>query len=182
MRNNFFIELMETGQLKIEDGLIIFISAHNFLLPVKTFLKLREKLIERLGGEGDDILKEIGKYQVSHALKRYIKVLKIQEVDTVKIQELGIRVIEALGLGKFDIKFFDNDRKTLIIVSENLPIPVEYKILYGKSKTPIDSYICGIFEEGFSRCLNADLECVETKCIACDDPHCQFELKPKVKS
>lgn len=182
MVESFFINLLKSGQMRVEKGTFMFLNEFLFLFPVKTFLKLRERLIEKLGNETDDFLKEMGRYQVTHAMKRYSKTIKIEKLNKVKISEFGIKVMNLLGHGMYDVISFDEKRKKIIIISKNVPTAIEYPLIYGKkSKTPIDSFICGIWEEAYTRFLNVDMKCIETKCLACGDPYCQFEIGPNVK-
>jgi predicted hydrocarbon binding protein len=50
--------------------------------------------------------------------------------------------------------------------------------MFGKSSEPIDSYLCGMAEESYRALLGKPVEVKETKCIACGDPYCQFEVFP----
>jgi len=181
MAGSFFIDLLKTGQVIAEDGTFMFLNEYFLLLPVRTFLNLREKLIEKLGKKAEDVLKEVGSYQVAQALKRYSKTIGFEKLDQVKINEFGINVMNLMGHGIFEIVSFDEKEKKVIARSKNVPSAIEYSIVYGKSKTPIDSYICGIWEEAYSRLFNTKMSCVETKCMACGDPFCQFEIKPAKK-
>jgi len=177
---SFFIELIKEGRLIVEDGTFMFLNEFLILLPVKSFLKLREKLIETLGEKkANDILKEVGKYQVAEAVKRYSKTIGIERLDKTKITEFGVNIMNLIGHGVFEVVTYDEKNKKLIVKVKNAPMATEYKLIYGKSKNPIDYYICGIWEEAYTRLFNAEMFCVETKCIACGDECCQFEIKPK---
>lgn len=182
MVGSFFIDLLKTGQVVAEDGTFMFLNEYFLLIPVRTFLRLREKLVEKLGEKADDILKEVGRYQVAQAIKRYSKTMGFEKLDKIKITEFGMNVMNLMGHGVFEIVSFDYKKKKLVVRSKNVPSAIEYKLLYGKSKRPIDSYICGIWEEAYTRLFNTDMSCTEMKCMACGDPFCQFEIKPAKKN
>jgi predicted hydrocarbon binding protein len=178
MAGSFFIDLLKTGQIVAEDGTFMFLNEYFLLMPVRTFLKLREKLIEKLGKKADDIFKEMGRYQVAQAIKRYSKTIGIEKLDQVKINEFGVNVMNLMGHGVFEIVDFNEKEKKVVTRSKNMPSAIEYSLLYGKSKNPIDSYICGIWEEAYTRLFGTEMFCAETKCMACGDSFCQFEIKP----
>jgi predicted hydrocarbon binding protein len=175
---NFFLKLLETGNIRIEDGRIMIFNAHNILFPVRSFLKIRELLLKRLGKDGDAILKEVGKYQISQALSRYSKLFKVEQLTKEKVMDLGLKIIsDLLGMGVYNVAYDGN--KGMIITTRNNPIALEYKIIYGTSKEPIDYYICGIWEQVYYSFFNKKMKCIETKCLACGDKICQFEIKGK---
>jgi len=182
MSESFFIKLLQSGQVRIENGTFMFLNEFFVLIPVKTFLKLRETLLEKIGAKGDDILKELGKYQVSHAVKRYSKTIGFEKLDKVKIMDFGANVMNLMGQGDHKVLYFDNKSGKTIVASKNIPTAKEYLLIYGKSRKPIDSFVSGIWEEALSRVLNKQMICVETKCIACGDKICQFEIFPAKKS
>jgi len=182
MVRSFFVELLKTGQVVAEDGTFMFLNEFFLLIPVRTFLKLREKLIKKLGDKADEILREVGRYQVAAAIKRYSKTIGFEKLDKIKITEFGMNVMNLMGHGVFEMVSFDDKKKKLVVRSKNVPSALEYKLLYGESKKPIDAYICGIWEEAYTRLFNTDVRCTEIKCIACGDPFCQFEIKPAKKN
>lgn len=180
MANSFFIELLKSGRVIAENGTFTFLNEFFILLPAKSFLKLKEKLTDTIGERKTDaFLKELGRYQVAEAIKRYSKTMGIEKLDKNKISEFGFNVMNLMGHGVFNLVSYDEKNKKVVIRSKNVAIPVEYKKIYGKSDRPIDSFICGIWEEAYTRFLNVEMLCVETKCIARGDECCQFELKPK---
>ena len=182
MSESFFIKLLQSGQVRIEDGTIMFLNEFFLLTPVKTFLKMRETLLKKMGSDGEDFLKDMGKYQVSHAVQRYSKTIGFEKLDKMKITEFGVNVMDLMGQGEYKILSFDGENGEIVVTSKNVPTAKEYLLLYGKSKKPIDSFVCGIWEEAFSRVLDKNLKCIETKCIACGDKICQFEIFPAKKS
>lgn len=111
-------------------------------------------LREKYGNKAESILKEVGKFQVKQALLRYKKLFEIEKLEKEKFIEFGWKIGELLGLGKFEV------RNTLIICRNN-PIALEYTLMLGKSDKPIDSYLCGIWEETYKALLGKEVEVKE---------------------
>ena len=124
--------------------------------------------------EAQRILWEVGRFQIKQSLVRYKKLFKIEKMEKRKFFEFGSKIGEILGLGKFELR---DD----LAVCKNNPIAMEYTLMFGKSNKPIDSYICGILEEAYKAYLGKEVRVKETKCIACGDPYCQFEVFPLEK-
>ena len=178
-KRNFFFELVQSGQIVFEEGTIRFLEGQLIFFPVKSFLKIREKLIEKLGkGDAEEFLKDVGKYQVKKALARYSKTIEIEKLNKIKIFEFGIKMLSLLALGDFEVNNYDEESHTLIMSSKNVPTALEYKLIYGKSEEPVDSYICGILEEALLRFFEVPVKCVEKSCVACGDDNCTFEISP----
>jgi predicted hydrocarbon binding protein len=170
--------VVKLGKIRIEKGLIIFLNAHNILLPVRVLLKLQQMLEERIGEEkATEFLKELGSFQIKQALVRYTELLGIKMMEKYKFEEFGKDVLMILGYGNYEIKV-QHENKRMILQSDNTPIAREFNLMFGKSKRPIDFYLCGMFEEVGKCIFGVSMKCIETKCIACGDPYCQFEVFP----
>jgi predicted hydrocarbon binding protein len=183
MVGSYFLELLKIGRVVADNGTFMFLNEHLVFLPVKTFLKLRDDLIKIIGEDkANDLLKELGKFQVAEAVKRYSKTIGIENLEKEKISEFGVNIMNLIGHGAFELKQYDEKTKTIVVRSKNSPLAIEFGMIYGKSDKYVDSYLCGIWEEAYGRLLKADLQCVETNCMAHGDEYCQFEIKPKKKN
>jgi hypothetical protein len=174
-----FLEWLKLGKIRIENGTIIFLDAHNILLPVRGLLWLMKILKEKIGEEEcKKILENLGEFQINQALVRYSKILSIEKMEKYKWIKLGVQEIaKILGYGDFEVEHRLQE-KIVIFKSKNQPIAIEYKLMFGKSEKPIDYYLSGIIKGFCISLLNIPLKCIETKCIACGDPYCQFEVFP----
>jgi len=173
MKNeNFLFELLRLGKARFQNGQFIIFNATNLIFPTRSFLFLMRLLTEKYGREEcEKILKEVGKFQIKQAAVRYSQLFQIEKIDKRKIlSEFSPKIGELLGLGVFELR--ENE-----VILKNNPIAFEFKEMYGMSKIPIDAYLCGILEEVYSL-LGKPVEVKETKCIACGDPYCQFEVFP----
>ncbi len=179
-KGSYFLELLTSGQIRVEEGRINFLSENFILVPVKTFLRIRNIFLESFE-DGEERFKRLAKTQVGEALKRYSKVIEIEKLPRSKVEEFGIKVMNLLGFGTYKIINYNEKEKKVTISSDNVPTAIEYKLIYGKSKKPVNSFMCGIWEEAYKRFFREEVYCKETKCIACGDEECIFEIMPANK-
>jgi predicted hydrocarbon binding protein len=173
---NLFLKLLWTGNIKFDEGRLIILNAFQIILPVALLLKLQQLLLKIGKNKARAILKELGSYQVKQGLQRYKKLLQIEKLSPEKSMEFFVEHASLLGFGKFNLIKFEKNPIRIIVTSPNNPFAIEYKLVYGISKQPIDDYVVGIWEELYSYFLNKKLKCTETLCIACGDKVCQFEI------
>jgi predicted hydrocarbon binding protein len=170
---SFFEELLKIGRIKLEGGNIIIFNATDILLPTRVLIYLAKLLAKKYGSEESaNILKELGRFQIKQAAVRYKKLLGIEKVEKRQLMEFGQRLMELLGLG---ILKFSTPYKIII---RNNPIAVEHSLMFGKSKEPVDFYLTGIVEEMCKAFWGKEFKVRESKCIACGDPSCEFEILP----
>jgi len=114
MNENFFLEMLKLGKIRIEDGQIIIFNATNLLFPTRSFLYLRKVILEKLGKtKCNEILKEIGKFQIRQALVRYSKMFKVEEMTVDKFREMWIKIASLLGYGKVEFSEKKQLQKTI---------------------------------------------------------------------
>ena len=172
---NPFIEWLKIGKIRIENGNIIIFNATNILFPTRSWLKFCKLLEEELGKEkAEEFQRKVGEFQIAQALHRYKKLFNIEKIEKEKFFEMGAYIAEVLGLGIWKI----SKNKTII---ENNPISSEYKLMFGKSSKPIDHYLAGMIKNVYQSYSGKPVVVKETKCIACGDPYCQFEVFPTPK-
>jgi predicted hydrocarbon binding protein len=176
---NMFLKLLESGYIQFNEDQLLILSAFQIILPVSVFLKLQQFLMKISPSKSKKILKELGRYQFDQSFARYKKVLKIEQLSVEKIVEFFSRHASLMGFGKFKLIKFQKKPLQIILANSNNPISVEYKILYGKSKKPIDDYFSGLLEGAYTKFLKKKIECKETLCIAKGDKVCQFVISEK---
>ncbi len=176
-----FITWLKLGKIRIKDGTIEFLRAYNILFPVSCLLQLGRMLEGEIGKKkAKEFLREIGRFQIKQAIVRYDKILELKEIDKQKWKDFGDTILKILGFGKFSI-VINYEEKRMTLKSENQPIAIQYRLMFGKADKPIDDYLCGILEEVGTCTFGLPMKCIETKCIACGDPYCQFEVFPVKK-
>lgn len=178
MTEHPFLTLFKEGKIIFtEEGKILGFNEHQIFLPVRVINRLFFILKEYLPERFSNILKDLGKFQIDQAIKRYAKILKWSEIEKKRAFEFGFKVIiPVLGLGNFESK---EEEGSFIISIDKTPFAEEMIIEYGKQKEPVDYYICGIWEEVFKIFFKKPMICEETKCYAKGDDHCEFVVKPK---
>jgi len=180
MEENPLLTLIKEGKIELsQDGRIIGFNESAILLPVRTLNRLLILLKEDVGeSKTRDLLKEIGKFQVKQAFRRYTKTLKWDFLPKERILEFIKKLAICMGFGKYEIRKTKEDNKYTISTSKT-PFAEEFLLEYGKQNTPIDFYLAGIWEEVFSGILGKPMICEEVKCYAKGDDCCEFVVKPK---
>ena len=109
--------------------------------------------------------------------------LRKQRITHGNVEEeirLGIDTLNLAGWGSINIDYFDQATRTVSATLDHSSFAAEYLNLRGRSKKPIDDWVCGAVCGALSVIVNEPtLQGVETKCIACGDPACVFEFKPR---
>jgi len=181
MSRHFLLELLEKGEARLTDeGYILILGEFGFLLPMRVFLQLNDMLKEKFNDKGK-FMYDLGKFQVEEAIKRYKKALGIQKLDRMKIVDLFLQPTQLMGLGNLELKNANYEKGEGTYVMSKNAMATLYLQTKGKAKKPIDYYLCGVIAGGFKTLCGKRTECMETKCVACGDPFCQFEVGPKIK-
>lgn len=167
-----FEKWLKEGKIIIDSGKIVILNATNILVPTRVLIYLFKLLEEKFGKEKSrEIQIKMGEFQIAQALTRYKQLFEIEKIEKRKYLEMGTSIAEMLGLGIWKIS------ENLAIV-ENNPIPTEYILMFEKSPEPIDYYLLGITRKVYESYFGKEVEVKETKCIACGDPYCEFQIIP----
>jgi hypothetical protein len=179
MRMHPFLYFLRNGKINFtKDGNIIIFNEGSFFIPVRVFNKILTELQKILGKrKTETFIKSIAHYQIEQALKRYIKIFGIDEVEKDKIQEFCMKIIELLGIGKPSIEKINEG---FLIKFGATPFAKEYVLEYGKRKDRWDFYVEGLSEKWAQMLFGGKYECKEIKCYAKGDDCCLFEIK-KIK-
>lgn len=175
---NVFFKFVKEGKIEFtEDGKIIAFNEHIIQLPVRVLNKLLVLLKENFGEDkAKEILKELGRFQIRQAIKRYIKIMGWREVPKERVLEFAKLVAISLGWGKYIIeKIGENYRLSIT----KTPFAEEFLLEYGKMPFHCDWYISGAIEMFFTIISNKSMVCEEVKCYAKGDDCCEFIVKPK---
>lgn len=172
-----FHKLIKEGKMAFTDGKILMFNEHIIILPVRVMNKLFFILKQELPEKFSNILKELGKFQIIQAIKRYEKIFNWTEIEKRTAFEFGFNfLVPNIGLGNFISKQQEN---SYVISTSKTPFAEEILMEYGKQDEPIDYYLCGMWEEVFKIFFKKPMICEETKCYAKGDDHCEFVVKPK---
>ncbi|MFH1224644.1 MAG: 4-vinyl reductase [Candidatus Diapherotrites archaeon] len=168
MLNTFYDKFIFTGGLKY--------AHNNFYLMNLPFLIMPLELLSGLAARQDQHLDlEIyycSKYSTLSGL------LKQFDLDFGLHDEKALQVVEefftASGWGLIEHLDRDDANKRAIVVVKDSPIA---HALHGKVKFPVDHFLRGVFAGLFSQVFKADMECVESKCLALNEESCHFVVK-----
>jgi len=156
---------------------IIVFNEGGYLVPVRVFNKIVIELSKMLGLEKTrDFFKEIGKYQVKQALRRYEKIFEINKIEKDKIMDFAKEIIKMIGIGNFNIYKLDENSYEIEFEPATI-FAYEAALEYKKLDFPVDFIIEGFFEQGFEIFENAKFHCEEISCYAKGDERCTFLCK-----
>jgi predicted hydrocarbon binding protein len=166
-KNNFFSHLIDTGEFRINDeGQATLFGDYMFLLPPRVLLHLQKRLEEEIGKqEAENLLQEIGRYQVHSGLERYEERLNIGDISRDEIIDFAMQLMSILGIGDPSMEKVSEEEAILSL--ENPTFATEYKHFYGNAEEGVDFYIRGIVEEFFEDIIFREgCTVVETECAA----------------
>lgn len=168
--SGFAKKLMFARELKMGEGRLEIMHQRVIMMPVQFFetmikMSLKNKKFEK------EIYKSLKKsvYEFSKELdKRFT-------VKGLKFTELLTLLTEMNGYGKVTPTKIDYKNKIAVFHLEDLPSGS----LKGKMKGLGDVYWGGIMAGGASYALDANLDCIETKCVLQGNKYCEFVIAPK---
>jgi predicted hydrocarbon binding protein len=178
VEENPLLKFIKEGKVEItKDGKIIGFNEYAIILPIRVLNKLFFLLKENFGEDkAEEILKELGRFQVKQAIQRYVKIFGWGYLSKDKILEYAKQIAFTLGLGKYEFRKLNNEYS--IIISKT-PFAEELLLEYSRQNRPVDHYIKGIWEMFFEALLGKPMICEEVKCYAKGDDCCEFIVKPK---
>ncbi|MFH1256692.1 MAG: 4-vinyl reductase [Candidatus Diapherotrites archaeon] len=160
---------MAVGQLNFDKGKIELLKQPVAILPVDFIVEVQKQL-EKEGREN------LIYYSMRDATISWFNSLydyfKISREDVVK---WGLDIVTAAGWGITKIDKIDSKEKIVIFTLEDST----FANRYGKSRLAIDHFARACTAGGGALILNADVEAIETKCIAKGDKLCEFIVKEK---
>lgn len=174
--SSIFSELIANGEFQVDDkGHAILNGQFLLMVPPPVILKLQERLEEELGREGmQELLVEMGEYQVEQALDRYKERYGMEEVSREKILSYVSNVLKVLGWGKIEIKGAESDE--IKIVVEHPTLPSVYRNREDElSNEPICHYLRGLLSKSMDVTQSGDVNLEETQCAATGGDICVFE-------
>ena len=173
-----FAKLVASGQFKVEkDGRMLIEGINVVAIPALTLAKLWKEV-------PPEILYEAGRYQGQKAVEVHTKyfgfaksvIPKLISGIMDKVLDFAITTFSSVGWGRFEIEKYDKEKMEVIVTNKTNPIAKCYLRDFGKSDKPIDYFFIGLIE-GLLNSLNIKAKCIETKCIACGDEACVFEIR-----
>jgi hypothetical protein len=155
-------KILGTKEIKFGDGTFVFRGYLGINVPMYFKIILDKIILDK----DKKYFNELMSFQA----KNYIE--KTWGKTSKDVKQI-IKDLELFGYGKFDIKFAG--AKKILLSNINNPYPLDYFSLFGRSKEPIDFFVCLLLKEAFAA-SNKPVEVKETQCIARGDKGCSFEI------
>ncbi|MFH1391660.1 MAG: V4R domain-containing protein [Candidatus Diapherotrites archaeon] len=168
MLNSFYDKFIFTNGLKYKHNNFYLINLPFVILPVDVLIGIAEVNDSKLNKE------------IYYAIKNSIKgsLNKEFQIDFGISGDKGLEFMEtyftASGWGKLQRTNLDFEKNRALISVENSPVAINST----KAKLHADSFIRGFLAGIFSIYFKKDVECVEVKCKALGETHCDFIVKP----
>lgn len=150
--------------IKFGDGGFNLKGFQGINLPIYGKVILDKILIELMEKKSLDVI-------VNSVIKETINSIK-QNILKKDLREI-LQGLEIFGYGKFDIKVAGQTKA--IISNPNNPYPEDYMQIFGRSKEPVDNFVCLLIKEAL-KVNNKKAEVKELSCRAKGDKECIFEI------
>ena len=179
----FFERLVSYGGISTDSGIIYMWGDPDVLIPAEAFARLQEKLIEKLGKEGKDLIIWAGKisgFQSSEVLgeKFGIPFIKIWADNHEDIDNL-INGATQDGLGLIKAIDYPKNNKNIKFSLSGTDCNVSQKTLelLGKKDEGRDLFVMGIMLGGAEFLYKKSLSINEKTCICMGQKDCIFNLE-----
>lgn len=121
-----FLKLLKDGKIEFtKEGFIVPLHEGDILLPSRVFNKLLLLLLKEDPKFGIKILKEIGRYQVEQAVKRYMKIWQIHKMPTDDLIIKFIDMLTFIGVGKPKIEEMNKNLNKVNIKKQSLLMNID---------------------------------------------------------
>lgn len=168
MLNSFYDKFIFTNGLQYRQNNFYFVNLPFVMLPVDALAAVAELEDKRLNMSMY--------YSVKGAIMEDVK--KKFQIDFGVEGEKGLEFMEsyfmASGWGQLERTDLDFGASRCLISVINSPIA---KACRG-AKRPVDTILRGFIAGIFSIYFRRDVECIEVKCSALGEDHCDFVVKP----
>ncbi len=157
-----------------KDGEIKLMKTYVSVVPTTLLCEMQKNLVNSLGFQkAYNLIYESAKTGSYKWNEEFIKAHDFK--DKRKIVDWQWKIVTFAGWGKWQIINIDLEQNLLNARFEKSPLAKTY----GKSNYPVDIIPVGFSAGGISANFGADLECIETKCVAMGDQFCEIEIGKK---
>lgn len=167
---NIFEKLSMARQISFHDGKIILLDQRVSVVPVE-FLASITKTIN----DSSDQVFEV--YSAAKTAVREGFAKRLGEAYDFKFRDYSqwlVDIATMSGWGRLEWADLDFDNKRGVIAVTDSPIGSK---LSGQVDSPVDHVIRGLMAGGASHSFNADVDILETECVALGDPKCKFVIQ-----
>jgi predicted hydrocarbon binding protein len=172
MLNSFYDKFIYTAGLKYEHNNFKLVNLPFMIVPVELMVSILRK-------DDENTNKEIY-YAIKESTKKHL--LQQFELDFGLEGDSGLNFIEsffsASGWGKIHHIDLNLSEKKAIVGVENSPFALA---LRNQVQHEIDHFLRGMLAGVFSDYFEKEMDCVESKCTALNEKHCEFVIKQGMK-
>jgi len=152
-----------------EKGGLFYKEVRYLLIRPEVLVTLQKEIGKELGEKANRILFQSGFQGGSLSSKKYREVFHLSDEEILRFMiEMGSQI----GWGRFELKRFDPEKKSLSVKVYHSP----FAEAYGTSTIPVCQFIRGVLTGMASVIFNKESEVNEILCLAKGDPFCRFEL------
>ncbi len=163
---DFAKKLLFARELKMERGNMQILGQNVAVFPVHLFnyfIENNSQIIPLIYNGG----KESATLFAKELMRRY-------NFKSGQIKDWLKNIIEFAGWGEAEFIKYDQKHHIAVLRVRNSSLA-----LHSKRKEPVDHLIRGFFAGGGKVSMNAELDCIETRCIAKNDNICEFIVAEK---
>lgn len=177
------IKYIETGQLKFEEGKIIFFGHEMMFIPITTQTTLYHLIKKDFGNKKvKELFFEQGYQHINNILKGFTEKFDLSKMDIKTFLDLFSPTVQTIGMGYMEYETPRIFEGHAFIRVKNNSFAKAYLELYGTQKSGVDDFFRGIFAGFLDSLTKKQTVCTETKCIAKGDKYCEFVTKPVTKA
>ncbi len=166
---DLFKKLLMAGQIKFEEGNIIFMNSRVLISPAELFANLMDKF-----KDDENICLEFYRASKFTHIKGFAE--EVSKKYNIKNMSLVKWLVDSANMGGWGkMKFIaedDSEKMFILEVSNSISKNM-------KSDVPMDHFLRGQIAGGASATFGSEFDCIERKCIASGDDCCEFVVKPR---
>lgn len=156
------------------DGEFYLWNIPGIIFPIYTYSSLIHNFKQNCK-ETNKILYAIGERQailaVDYMTKKFGFKTPIDIINSILHQSIF------LGFGNFKLIQIDIRTGHAIFKNENNPYAKSYRLQFGKTRDTVDAYFAGTKAGIMEAITGKTLIAIETRCLACGDSYCLFEIQ-----
>lgn len=163
--------------LEFKDGEFSIWGVPSMITPLNTYLMLENMAVQKFGKDFTDLIYYVAKRQTISGMEILHKHYGFKEMK--KAVELELQTSAMIGVGVCSLMRYDEQNKHAIIKITPNPLAKMYLKVFGLAKQPVDNWSRGSLSGIFTYAFGANVEALETQCVAMGKPYCLIEVKPK---
>ncbi|MEM7826464.1 MAG: 4-vinyl reductase [Candidatus Aenigmatarchaeota archaeon] len=170
MLSSFISKLIVVRQFSLLENEFKILGENFYLQPIKSLVAFQDKVEEKFGKKGLDLIYETSKESFVEFAKEMKKFAESEE----KFFDVLLKLISHFGFGNLEIVEIDKKGRRALVEVKNNPFAKEYIKKFGFQKKCVDHLLAGIIAGYFSEFFKEKVKCEEKGCIAKKNLSCKF--------